>query len=102
MPLTIGGGIKDTVDPDGTPRSAREVAAAYFRAGADKVSIGSDAVYAVERLRAAGYVRDGTSAIEQIASAYGAQAVVVSIDPRRVYVDDPDAVVECVVDTSFS
>ncbi len=91
VPLTIGGGIKDTVDPDGTPRPAREVAAAYFRAGADKVSIGSDAVYAVERLRAAGYVRDGTSAIEQIASAYGAQAVVVSIDPRRVYVDEPAA-----------
>ncbi|KAF9481008.1 imidazole glycerol phosphate synthase HisHF [Pholiota conissans] len=87
VPLTIGGGIKDTVDPDGTPRPAREVAATYFRAGADKVSIGSEAVYAVERLRAAGYKKDGHSAIEQIARAYGNQAVVVSIDPRRVYVD---------------
>ncbi|KAJ7783718.1 hypothetical protein DFH07DRAFT_200397 [Mycena maculata] len=87
VPLTIGGGIKDTVDPDGTPRSALEVASAYFRAGADKVSIGSEAVYAVERLRARGGVLDGTSAIETIAHAYGRQAVVVSIDPRRVQVD---------------
>ncbi|KAJ7125644.1 hypothetical protein C8R43DRAFT_1090460 [Mycena crocata] len=87
VPLTIGGGIKDTVDPDGTPRSALEVASAYFRAGADKVSIGSEAVYAVERLRAQGGAADGTSAIETIAHAYGRQAVVVSIDPRRVYVD---------------
>ena len=87
VPLTIGGGIKDTVDPDGTKRPALEVASAYFRAGADKVSIGSDAVYAVERLHAAGGKPDGTSAIETIAYAYGKQAVVVSIDPRRAYVD---------------
>ncbi|KAJ7786246.1 hypothetical protein B0H16DRAFT_24285 [Mycena metata] len=87
VPLTIGGGIKDSVDPDGTARSALEVASAYFRAGADKVSIGSEALYAVERLRASGGVPDGTSAIETIAHAYGRQAVVVSIDPRRVYVD---------------
>ena len=86
VPLTIGGGIKDTVDPDGTKRSALEVAGAYFRAGADKVSIGSEAVYAVERLRQSGKP-DGTSAIETIAYAYGRQAVVVSIDPRRTYVD---------------
>ncbi|KAF8632634.1 hypothetical protein AX15_001833 [Amanita polypyramis BW_CC] len=88
VPLTIGGGIKDTVDPDGTKRSALEVASAYFRAGADKVSIGSEAVYAVERLRESGKTNgDGTSAIEAIARVYGRQAVVVSIDPRRVYVD---------------
>ncbi|KAG6814086.1 hypothetical protein H0H92_003133 [Tricholoma furcatifolium] len=86
VPLTIGGGIKDTIDPDGTKRSALEVAGTYFRAGADKVSIGSEAVYAVERLRATGR-GDGTSAIETIAHAYGRQAVVVSVDPRRVYVD---------------
>ncbi|KAF8168171.1 hypothetical protein B0H34DRAFT_684478 [Crassisporium funariophilum] len=86
VPLTIGGGIKDSVDPDGTKRSALEVAGAYFRAGADKVSIGSEAVYAVERLRSSGKA-DGTSAIETIAHAYGNQAVVVSIDPRRAYVD---------------
>lgn len=97
VPLTIGGGIRDTVDPDGTPRSALEVAGAYFRAGADKVSIGSEAVYAVERLRASagsivdaegrGGRSDGNGAIETIARAYGRQAVVVSIDPKRAYVD---------------
>jgi glutamine amidotransferase/cyclase len=91
VPLTIGGGIRDTVDPDGTPRSALEVAGAYFRAGADKVSIGSEAVYAVERLRATS-VADGSSAIETIAHAYGRQAVVVSVDPRRVYVKNDDVV----------
>jgi imidazole glycerol-phosphate synthase len=87
VPLTIGGGIKDTRDPDGTAHSALEVAGAYFRAGADKVSIGSEAVYAVEKLRENGGKADGTSAIETIARTYGRQAVVVSIDPRRVYVD---------------
>ncbi|KAL0071912.1 Histidine biosynthesis bifunctional protein hisB [Marasmius tenuissimus] len=91
VPLTIGGGIKDTVDPDGTKHSALEVASEYFRAGADKVSLGSEAVYAVERLLASSNPQkgDGTSAIETIAHAYGRQAVVVSIDPRRVYVNDP-------------
>ncbi|KAL1737018.1 hypothetical protein EV714DRAFT_197439 [Schizophyllum commune] len=87
VPLTIGGGIKDSVDPDGTKRTALEVAGVYFRAGADKVSIGSEAVYAVERLRERGGQGDGTSAIETIAKAYGRQAVVVSIDPKRAYVD---------------
>lgn len=99
VPLTIGGGVRDTADPDGTPRAALEVAGAYFRAGADKVSIGSEAVYAVERLLARragaepGVAQIGVgekteeTAIETISRAYGAQAVVVSIDPRRVYVD---------------
>lgn len=85
VPLTIGGGIRDTTDPDGTVRAALEVAGAYFRAGADKVSIGSDAVYAVEALHANGGTPLGTSGIETINKAYGAQAVVVSVDPRRVY-----------------
>ncbi|EIW64575.1 imidazole glycerol phosphate synthase HisHF [Trametes versicolor FP-101664 SS1] len=92
VPLTIGGGIKDTVDPDGTPHSALEVAGTYFRAGADKVSVATEAVFAVEKMRtrpsADGIGEgDGTSAIETIAHAYGRQAVVVSVDPRRVYVD---------------
>ncbi|KAG9011941.1 Histidine biosynthesis bifunctional protein hisB [Tulasnella sp. JGI-2019a] len=87
VPLTIGGGIKDTVDPDGTKRSALEVAGEYFRAGADKVSIGSEAVVAVEKLlERGGEAGDGRSAIEQIARAYGRQAVVVSIDPKRVFI----------------
>lgn len=91
VPLTIGGGIKDTVDPDGTPRSALEVAGAYFRSGADKVSIGSDAVIAVEEMLARESKGEkgltGTTAIETISTGYGSQAVVVSIDPKRVYVD---------------
>jgi imidazole glycerol-phosphate synthase len=65
------------------------VAARYFRAGADKVSIGSDAVAAAEAYIARGRAADGSTAIEQIAGVYGRQAVVVSIDPRRVYVADP-------------
>ncbi|KAF5385499.1 hypothetical protein D9757_005339 [Collybiopsis confluens] len=88
VPLTIGGGIKDTIDPDGTKHSALDVASEYFRAGADKVSIGSDAVYAAEKLLGSGRSRgDGKSSIEMIALAYGNQAVVVSIDPRRIFVD---------------
>ncbi|BGP54455.1 hypothetical protein JCM8202_001533 [Rhodotorula sphaerocarpa] len=85
VPLTIGGGIRDTVDPDGTERSALEVAGTYFRCGADKVSIGSDAVFAVEELLAAGGKKSGKTGIETISYAYGAQAVVVSFDPKRVY-----------------
>ncbi|KAK4053553.1 Histidine biosynthesis bifunctional protein hisB [Microbotryomycetes sp. JL201] len=93
VPLTIGGGIRDTVDPDGTSRSALEVAGAYFRSGADKVSIGSDAVYAVEDLITKHDNRPtGQTSIETISYAYGAQAVVVSFDPKRVYVSSPDDV----------
>jgi glutamine amidotransferase/cyclase len=54
VPLTIGGGIRDTTDPDGTPHPALEVASEYFRSGADKVSIGSDAVLIAEE-----YIRTG-------------------------------------------
>ncbi|KAJ2343433.1 Histidine biosynthesis bifunctional protein hisB [Coemansia sp. RSA 2618] len=91
VPLTIGGGVRDVVDPDGgRVWPAVQVAGEYFRSGADKVSIGSDAVYAAEaywRRAAAGESpADGTTAIEQIAERYGRQAVVVSVDPRRVYV----------------
>ncbi|PWN25678.1 putative HIS7-glutamine amidotransferase/cyclase [Jaminaea rosea] len=104
VPLTIGGGIKDTVDPDGTGRSAKEVAEAYFRAGADKVSIGSEAVSAVEGLlaslpegeydpaKAPKTALTGGTGIEQISRNYGAQAVVVSIDPRRVYLSEGEEV----------
>jgi len=91
VPLTIGGGIKDTVDPDGTARSALEVAGAYFRSGADKVSIGSEAVIAVEEMLAREKNGEkgltGKTGIETISTGYGSQAVVVSIDPKRVYVD---------------
>lgn len=104
VPLTIGGGIKDTVDPDGTKHAAIEVAEAYFRAGADKVSIGSEAVSAVEGLLASlpsgsfdplhapASALSGSTGIEQIARAYGNQAVVVSVDPRRVYVEQGEEI----------
>jgi glutamine amidotransferase/cyclase len=59
------------------------------RSGADKVSIGSDAVEAAEQYYASGCKLSGTTAIEEISRVYGKQAVVVSIDPRRVYVSDP-------------
>jgi len=88
VPLTIGGGIRAYTDAGGRRYSALDVASEYFRSGADKISIGSDAVYAVEALRRTGR-GDGGSSLEQIARVYGNQAVVVSIDPRRVYVSSP-------------
>lgn len=90
VPLTIGGGIRDTVDTDGTFVSALDIAKMYFRSGADKVSIGSDAVVAAEEYYASGKVLNGKTAIEQISRAYGNQAVVVSVDPKRVYVASPE------------
>ncbi|KUI72661.1 Imidazole glycerol phosphate synthase hisHF [Cytospora mali] len=91
VPLTVGGGIRDTVDTDGTRVPALDIASMYFRSGADKVSIGSDAVTAAEEYYAAGKKLSGATAIEQISRAYGNQAVVVSIDPKRVYVASPEA-----------
>jgi imidazole glycerol-phosphate synthase len=85
VPLTIGGGIRELVDASGKISTALDVASAYFRSGADKVSIGSDAVYTVEEYLRTG-VKSGRSSIEQISQVYGAQAVVISVDPRRVYV----------------
>jgi glutamine amidotransferase/cyclase len=98
VPLTIGGGIRAFTDADGRRYGALDVADEYFRSGADKISIGSDAVYTVEQVRERG--ADGSSAIEQIAARYGNQAVVISIDPRRVYVDSPDATPRHVIETS--
>ncbi|KAI1762180.1 imidazole glycerol phosphate synthase HisHF [Hypoxylon sp. FL1150] len=86
VPLTVGGGIRDTVDTDGTKVSALEIATMYFKSGADKVSIGSDAVLAAEEYYAVSRKLFGNTAIEQISKAYGNQAVVVSVDPKRVYV----------------
>ena len=90
VPLTIGGGIRDVVDIDGTKVSALEVATLYFKSGADKVSIGSDAVVAAEEYFENGKRLSGTTAIETISAAYGNQAVVVSVDPKRVYTKSPD------------
>ncbi|KAH8841218.1 hypothetical protein MCOR27_004580 [Pyricularia oryzae] len=101
VPLTVGGGIRDTVDVDGTKVSALDVASMYFRSGADKVSIGSDAVTAAEEYYAAGKTLSGSTAIEQISRAYGNQAVVVSVDPKRVYVASPEATRHATIQTAF-
>lgn len=100
VPLTIGGGIRAFTDADGLAYSALDVAGEYFRSGADKVSIGSEAVAIVEAFRARGGA-DGLSAIEQIARVYGNQAVVISIDPRRVYVESPALTERTVVETAI-
>lgn len=91
VPLTVGGGIRDFTDKNGRSYSSLEVAAEYFRSGADKISIGSDAVYAAEEYRKTG-IKTGKSSLEQISYVYGNQAVVVSIDPRRIYVTSPNEV----------
>jgi glutamine amidotransferase/cyclase len=100
VPLTIGGGIRDYKDKNGREYSALEVAAEYFRSGADKVSIGSDAVLIAEA-----YLKDGgatgRSSIEEISRVYGNQAVVVSIDPRRIYVNSPEDVRHPVIQTAI-
>lgn len=91
VPLTIGGGIRDMVDP-GTEKqiSALDVAKLYFESGADKVSIGSDAVIAAQEYYKNGKKGSGKSGIETISAAYGRQAVVVSVDPKRVFVNSPE------------
>jgi len=101
VPLTIGGGIRDYTDKYGRKYSALEVAAEYFRSGADKVSIGSDAVLTAETYLKNGR-QTGRSSIEEISRVYGNQAVVVSIDPRRVYVNSADAVNHVVIETAIS
>jgi len=100
VPLTIGGGIRDYTDKDGRKYGALEVAAEYFRSGADKVSIGSDAVLIVDEYLKTGKAT-GKSSIEQISRVYGNQAVVISIDPKRVYVESPDAVAHQVIETTI-
>lgn len=91
VPLTVGGGIRDTFDPETNKMvPALDVVSLYFRSGADKVSIGSDAVTAAEAFYARGGKGDGTSPIETISKAYGAQAVVISVDPRKVFVNSAD------------
>lgn len=93
VPLTVGGGIREYKDTaSGQTWSALEVAARYFRAGADKVSLGSDAVYAAEKFIGNNRERTKETSIEKISLVYGVQAVVVSIDPKRVYVTDRGSV----------
>lgn len=100
VPLTIGGGIREYTGTDGKYYSALDVASEYFRSGADKISIGSDAVYAVEEYLKTG-VKTGKTSIEQISEVYGNQAVVLSVDPRRVYVSAPGEVQHTTIKTLF-
>jgi len=99
VPLTVGGGIRSYTDPvTGKTWDALEVASRYFRAGADKISIGSDTVTAAEEYIASGGQKTGKTSIETISHHYGAQAVVISIDPKRVYVDSKDVPKHAVVE----
>ncbi len=101
VPLTIGGGIRDYTDSNGKTYTSLDVAAEYFRSGADKISIGSDAVYIVEDYLKT-KIKTGKSSIEQISRVYGNQAVVISVDPKRVYVQSPDdAKKHTVIKTKF-
>jgi len=100
VPLTIGGGIRDFTDKNGQSYSALDVATEYFRAGADKISIGSDAVLIAQAYLASGKAT-GKSAIEQISRVYGSQAVVISIDPRRIYVSAPGDTDQAVIKTTI-
>jgi glutamine amidotransferase/cyclase len=101
VPLTIGGGIRHYTDKDGRSYTALEVAAEYFRSGADKISIGSDAVLIVEAYLQTGR-KTGESAIEEISRVYGNQAVVISIDPRRVYVASAEDVPHRAIKTALA
>ncbi|ABN65873.2 imidazole glycerol phosphate synthase [Scheffersomyces stipitis CBS 6054] len=90
VPLTVGGGIKDMTDPEtGKLVPAVKVADLYFRSGADKVSIGSDAVTIAEEYYANGKQKTGKTSIESISATFGAQAVVISVDPKRKYAASP-------------
>ncbi|KAI3406561.2 HIS7 [Candida oxycetoniae] len=90
VPLTVGGGIKEMQDPETHQVvPAVQVADLYFRSGADKVSIGSDAVRIAEEYYANNKQKQGTSAIETISKTFGNQAVVISVDPKRKYVASP-------------
>jgi len=100
VPLTIGGGIREFTASDGTSYTALDVASEYFRSGADKISIGSDAVFTVEQYLEAGK-KSGKSSIELISAVYGAQAVVISVDPRRVYVKSPEDSAHHVIKTEL-
>jgi imidazole glycerol-phosphate synthase len=100
VPLTIGGGIRDYTDKNGKFYSSLDVVSEYFRSGADKVSIGSDAVLIVEEYLKTGKAT-GQSSIERISKVYGNQAVVISIDPKRVYVKSPDDIRHHVIKTEI-
>ena len=102
VPLTIGGGIRDYTDSNKKTYKAIEVAEAYFRAGADKISIGSDAVDIAEKYLLTGK-KTGSSSIEEISKVYGNQAVVISIDPIKVWVNtQTDSLQHTIIESSAS
>ncbi|CAI7749832.1 unnamed protein product [Closterium sp. NIES-53] len=88
VPLTVGGGIRDFTDANGRPYSALQVAAEYFRSGADKVSIGSEAVFAAEELLASGRCcsarHGGESLMPPSLLITGATAALLACSPGRV------------------
>jgi glutamine amidotransferase/cyclase len=57
-------------------------------------------VYAAEKYYANDKKADGTSALEAISQAYGNQAVVVSVDPKRRYVSKPEDTTHHAIKTS--
>jgi cyclase len=61
VPLTVGGGVRSTADAN-----------RLLRAGADKVAINSAAVHRPEL-------------VAELAGVYGAQAIVVAVDAKRVH-----------------
>ncbi len=66
VPLTIGGGIRESTAEDGAHYSALGVTTEYFCSVADKISIVIDAVYTVERYLAAGIFQRGEIPIEAV------------------------------------
>lgn len=101
VPLTVGGGIKDLVEPQsGELFSAAQVADLYFQSGADKVSIGSEAVLIAEEYYKNDKRKLGKSAIETISARFGVQAVVISVDPKRKYVDSRERTNMAVIEIS--
>ncbi|KAL2938442.1 Imidazole glycerol phosphate synthase hisHF chloroplastic [Bienertia sinuspersici] len=85
VPLTVGGGIRDFTDANGRHYTSLEVASEYFRSGADKISIGSDAVYAAEEYLRTG-VKSGTSSLEQISKVYGNQVYILDVFATDVFI----------------
>ena len=58
-------------------------------------------MYAAENYISSGRAVTGKTSIETIAAAYGRQAIVISVDPKKVYVASPDAVRHHVIKTEY-
>lgn len=91
VPLTVGGGIRDFTDSQGKTYSSLEVASEYFRSGADKVSIGSEAVFAAEEFVRSGGLKTGKTGIETISYVYGNQVKLRSSTFTRFQVEFREA-----------